>query len=86
MHSWWRVMIIYLAGVIAGSLTHAVFEPGVVTVGASAGGFALLTAFFTNAIFNWQEMKLPGSGVSRRRFILIAGYIMVEHVLSMYYE
>ena len=87
MHGWCRVMQIYLAGVLTGSLTHAVFEPNLIAVGASAGGYALQIAHFANAICNWQEMKLPGSGVSRRRFIVIAGYNVFELycVLSMYY-
>ena len=84
-------MIIYLTGVMAASLTYGavvmaasltygvVVEPGVFIVGGASGGvFALMTAHFANAILNWQEMKLPASGVSPRRFILIAGYTTYE--------
>ena len=91
MHSWWQVMKIYLAGVMAASLFYGavvmaasltygiVVEPGDLIVGGASGGvFALMTAHFANAILNWQEIKLPASGVSPQRFILIAGYTTYE--------
>ena len=44
VHSWWRVLIIYLAGVTAGSLGTSVADPTVYLAGASGGVYALLLA------------------------------------------
>lgn len=57
LNSWWRVMIVYLAGVLSGSLGASIVNPHVGLVGASAGGYALLFAFIPNFILNWSEMK-----------------------------
>jgi rhomboid-related protein 1/2/3 len=44
-HSWKRLIIVYLAGVIAGALGHSMWTKSTkLLVGASAGVFALLTA------------------------------------------
>lgn len=44
VHSWWRVLIIYVAGVVAGSLGTSVADPTVYLAGASGGVYALLLA------------------------------------------
>ena len=58
MHAWWRVMLIYLAGGMAGSLTGTMVNPNLFICGASAGVSALTTAHLANALFNWQEMNI----------------------------
>lgn len=44
VHRWWRVLLVYLAGVIAGSLGTSITDPGVFLAGASGGVYALITA------------------------------------------
>lgn len=50
VHSWWRVLIIYVAGVIAGSLGTSVADPTVYLAGASGGVYALLMAHMASLI------------------------------------
>ena len=81
VHRWWRIMLIYLTGVMAGSLTVAVADPSVYLAGASGGVYALITAHLANVIFNWQEMEFPA--VRLLGFILIAG---VDTGVAVYYR
>ncbi|XP_076440786.1 rhomboid-related protein 3-like [Babylonia areolata] len=57
VHGWWRTTIIYLTGVIAGSLAHSVVDPAVGLVGASGGGYAILGAHLAAVVTNWKEMN-----------------------------
>lgn len=59
VHRWWRVLLIYFAGVIAGSLGTTVFDPEVKLAGASGGVYALITAHIATIILNWKEMTMP---------------------------
>ncbi|XP_075219345.1 rhomboid-related protein 2-like [Lycorma delicatula] len=60
VHHWWRVLIIYLAGVLAGSLGTSVFDPTTSLVGASGGVYAIITAHLSTIILNWSEMEHAG--------------------------
>lgn len=44
VHGWWRVLLVYLAGVVAGSLGTSVSDPGVYLAGASGGVYAIIAA------------------------------------------
>jgi len=59
VHKWWRVLIVYFAGVIAGSLATSVTDPDYYLAGASGGVYALITAHIATVILNWGEMELP---------------------------
>jgi len=50
VHKWWRVMIVYLAGVIAGSLATSVTDPHIYLAGASGGVYALIFAHLASMI------------------------------------
>lgn len=50
VHKWWRVLIVYLAGVIAGSLGTSVSDPNVYLAGASGGVYAIITAHVATII------------------------------------
>ena len=41
--TWWRLLLVYLAGVIAGSLGTSITDPSVYLAGASGGVYALLS-------------------------------------------
>ncbi|XP_071111628.1 rhomboid-related protein 2-like [Haliotis cracherodii] len=58
IHKWWRVMIVYLCGIIAGSLLHSMIEHNMALVGASAGAFALVGAHLAVVITNWKQMRV----------------------------
>lgn len=57
VHKWWRVLIIYVAGVLAGSLGTSVSDPTVYLAGASGGVYALITAHVATIIMNWSQME-----------------------------
>ncbi|VDM34378.1 unnamed protein product [Hydatigera taeniaeformis] len=85
VHKFWRVGIVYLLGVIAGSLAHSVSDPFVALAGASGGCYALIGAHVATIITstfvqNWKTMqtgwlKNPmnflSSGAVRLTFILL---------------
>jgi rhomboid-related protein 1/2/3 len=57
VHKWWRVLIIYFAGVVAGSLGHSVSDPTAYLAGASGGVYALITAHVATILMNWSQME-----------------------------
>ncbi|KAF5287187.1 hypothetical protein FQR65_LT12316 [Abscondita terminalis] len=59
VHRWWRVLIIYFAGVVAGSLGTSISDPVVKLAGASGGVYSLITAHIATIIMNWREMEYP---------------------------
>ncbi|XP_063220205.1 rhomboid-related protein 3 [Bacillus rossius redtenbacheri] len=57
VHGWWRVLCVYLAGVIAGSLGTSVTDPKVFLAGASGGVYGIIAAHVATIIMNWSEMQ-----------------------------
>ncbi|XP_067863096.1 rhomboid-related protein 2 isoform X2 [Heptranchias perlo] len=60
VHKGFRVGLVYLAGVIGGSLASSIFDPMLGLVGASGGGYALMGGYFMNVIVckedkTWKE-------------------------------
>lgn len=50
VHKWWRVLVVYLAGVLAGSVATSVVDPTVKLAGASGGVYSLVTAHVASII------------------------------------
>lgn len=50
VHQWWRVALVYLAGVIAGSMGTSIVNPEISLAGASGGVYALITAHIATII------------------------------------
>jgi len=57
VHGWWRVLLVYFAGVIAGSLGTSITDPATYLAGASGGVYALMFAHLASVIMNWSEME-----------------------------
>lgn len=57
VHKWWRLLLVYMCGVIGGSLGHSVTDHSVNLVGASGGCYALIGAHLASVIVNWKEMN-----------------------------
>lgn len=57
VHKWWRVLIVFFAGVIGGSLAHSVTDYDVQLAGASGGCYAIIGAHLASIIVNWAEMN-----------------------------
>ncbi|KAM4580347.1 rhomboid-related protein 2 [Odontesthes bonariensis] len=73
VHKGFEVGMVYLAGVIAGSLASSIFDPLSALVGASGGVYALIGGYFMNAVVNFREM-VPLLGVFRiLAIVLIVG-------------
>ena len=51
---WWRVMLVYVFGVLSGSLWCNVYNPRVFLSGASGGVYALITAHLGTVIMNFR--------------------------------
>lgn len=56
VHRWWRIGLLYMSGVIFGSIVASLFSPHAYLVGASGGCYALIAAHLANIIINWKEM------------------------------
>lgn len=50
VHHWWRVALVYLAGVLAGSMGTSIVNPRIFLAGASGGVYALITAHIATII------------------------------------
>ncbi|GAV06164.1 hypothetical protein RvY_16191 [Ramazzottius varieornatus] len=57
VHKYWRVALVYLLGVVAGSLGTSVTDPNVFLAGASGGVYALIAAHLASIVINWKEME-----------------------------
>lgn len=57
IHKWWRVAIVYLSGVLAGSMGASITDPTSYLAGASGGVYALISAHLATVILNFKEME-----------------------------
>ncbi|XP_066494840.1 rhomboid-related protein 2 [Tiliqua scincoides] len=64
VHKGHRVGLVYIAGVIGGSLASSICDPHLALVGASGGVYALIGGYFMNILVNFREM-IPLFGVAR---------------------
>ncbi|KAG8232726.1 hypothetical protein J437_LFUL013319 [Ladona fulva] len=84
VHKWWRVLIVYLAGVVAGSLGTSISDPYVLLAGASGGVYALITAHVATIIMNWSEMQF--APIQLAIFLLLAAIDVGTAVYYRYVE
>eukprot|EP00092_Neocalanus_flemingeri_P000614 GFUD01000656.1.p1 GENE.GFUD01000656.1~~GFUD01000656.1.p1 ORF type:complete len:555 (+),score=96.90 GFUD01000656.1:530-2194(+) len=54
-HGSFRVALVYIFGVVAGSLATSCIDPHVYLAGASGGVYSLIAAHLSNLILNWKE-------------------------------
>ncbi|XP_046733106.1 rhomboid-related protein 2 isoform X2 [Silurus meridionalis] len=86
VHKGFEVGMVYLGGVLAGSLASSIFDPYSALVGASGGVYALIGGYFMNAVVNFREM-IPLLGVFRISVIIIivgtdVGFALYRRFLS----
>ncbi|XP_031818050.1 rhomboid-related protein 2 isoform X1 [Sarcophilus harrisii] len=70
VHKGHRVGLVYLSGVIAGSLGSSIWDPFQALVGASGGVYALTGGYFMNVLMNFKNM-VPLFGLFRLILILL---------------
>jgi rhomboid-related protein 1/2/3 len=58
VHGSVRLGMIYLTGILAGSLATSIFDPQTILLGASGGVYALLAAHLSNVLLNYNDMEL----------------------------
>ncbi len=81
VHRWWRILLIYVTGVVGGSLATSISDPDVYLAGASGGVYAIIAAHLANVIFNWSEMEFPALRLTA--FLLLAG---IDTGIAVYYR
>ncbi|XP_015853043.2 rhomboid-related protein 1 isoform X2 [Peromyscus maniculatus bairdii] len=59
VHGVLRISLLYLAGVLAGSLTVSITDMRAPLVGGSGGVYALCSAHLANVVMNWAGMRCP---------------------------
>ncbi|NXO69746.1 RHBL1 protein, partial [Phainopepla nitens] len=59
VHGILRISFLYLAGVLAGSLTVPITDMRAPLVGGSGGVYALCSAHLANVVMNWAGMRCP---------------------------
>lgn len=79
VHKWWRVGIVYIAGVVAGSLASSITDPYSFLAGASGGVYALLAAHLASVVINWSEMEF-----SWLRLISLLAFISTDVGVAIY--
>ncbi|XP_048482325.1 rhomboid-related protein 2 isoform X2 [Plutella xylostella] len=84
VHRWWRVLLVYAAGVAAGSLATSLTDPRVYLAGASGGVYALIAAHIATIIMNWKEMEF--AIVQLLVFVLLAGVDVGTAVYDRYWR
>ncbi|GAB1597857.1 rhomboid-related protein 2-like [Argonauta hians] len=57
VHKFWRLFLVYILGVLAGSMAHSVTDRFSFLGGASGGCYALIGAHLAAVIVNWKEMN-----------------------------
>ncbi|XP_065154444.1 rhomboid-related protein 2 [Paramisgurnus dabryanus] len=70
VHKGFEVGMVYMSGVLAGSLASSIFDPRSALVGASGGVYALMGGYFMNAVVNFREM-IPLMGIFRILIIVL---------------
>ena len=50
-----KVALVYMSGVISGSIGQSLTEPGIYVAGCSGGVYALIAAHLSTLVLNWKE-------------------------------
>lgn len=82
IHKWWRVMLLYLGGVVSGSLASSLSDPYTVAAGGSGGLYALFAGHLATLILNFGEMEHPFARLTT--LSVDAGFDLVMAVLTRY--
>lgn len=78
VHCWWRVALVYLSGVLAGSMGTSLVSPKTFLAGASGGVYALMTAHLSTIIMNWNEMRYAAAN-----FFIFLVFIVTDIATSI---
>jgi rhomboid-related protein 1/2/3 len=79
VHKFERVFVVYIGGILAGSLGNSIADPHSYLAGASSGCYALVAAHVSNLILNWTEIR--GACC---RLLLISTFIFIDLGIAIY--
>lgn len=82
VHKWWRVLLVYFAGVAAGSLGTSLTDPKVYLAGASGGVYALIAAHIATIVMNWAQMEF--AVIQLLVFLLLTGVDIGTAIYNRY--
>lgn len=71
VHGSLRIMAIYIAGVLGGSMASGIFDPCVVLAGASGGTYALISAHLANVILNGDVLSKVSKAIRTAAVLLV---------------
>ncbi|ULU01932.1 hypothetical protein L3Y34_001903 [Caenorhabditis briggsae] len=75
----WRIYILYLMGVLFGSLLSLALDPTVFLCGGASGSFAIIASHLTTIVTNFREME---SATVRLPLLIIFGAL--DYALAVY--
>jgi rhomboid-related protein 1/2/3 len=81
-HSWYRILLVYLSGVLSGSLGHSLFTKDSGLLGASAGVFALLSGNIVFILMNLKDKRLKSIKYIQ---IFLSLFLIMLEVIVIYY-
>ncbi|KAG7197980.1 hypothetical protein KM043_016209 [Ampulex compressa] len=84
VHKWWRVLIIYIAGVVAGSLGTSVSDPTVYLAGAVAGLLVGINVLRNLEVKRWEKVVWWASIITYSGLMTAA--ILWNILYTSYYE
>ncbi|MCP9259139.1 hypothetical protein DINM_002107 [Dirofilaria immitis] len=79
VHKFWRIGLVYLSGVLAGSLLDYAIDPRTYLAGASGGVYALLAAHIAELLINWTEMEFALCRAFALAVLISSDISMISH-------
>ena len=95
-HGSCRIFLLYLVGVLSGSLASSCTEPQVHLAGASSGVYALIAGHISNLILNWKEdvlivrqnktgfSSINGGLIRLLRLTAVMAFVVVDIIIGVY--
>ncbi|CAO1436316.1 unnamed protein product [Diamesa serratosioi] len=80
MHGSWRIITVYFAGVLSGSVGHVLFNKTYLG-GASGGVYALGTAHIASVLMNWKAMRF--AFIHLLVFVSISGKAVYDGIANI---
>lgn len=75
----WRVLLVYLAGVLANVIGTSIINPDIYIFGSSGGVYALIGAYLSIILLNWKEMEK-----AKTQLTVILLFIIIDVGNSVY--
>lgn len=86
VHEFKAIFIIYIGGIISGSLGNSIADPHSYLAGSSSGCYALIAAHMSNLIINWRTLKDENPAFKLTSLTLFGLTDMAIAVYERYYK